>query len=218
MKPITGLVAIALLCAAADKKPPAARAENEKVAISATLLPDKESITRELGSDLGGYITVVRVELTPKTAEPLAVHLDDFLLRSYKDGQKSGALHPSQIAGQASLVVTSRPGGGIGAEQGGPVWGPGPGGTGRPRRLPGGEGAMGSHTAGVSEAQATMDPGNKQKEDPVLTVLKEKVLPEKETRDPVSGLLYFSLEGKHKPKQLALQYNGPAGKLTLEFR
>ncbi len=218
MKIITGLLGIALLCVAAEKKPPAAQAENEKVSISATLMADKESVARELGSDLGGHITVVRVEVTPKTAEPLALNREDFLLRSSKDGQRSGPLHPSQIAGRAALVVTSRPGGAIAAEQGGPIWGPGPGGTGRPQRLPGSQGAMGTSTAGVSEAQATMNTGNKQKEDPVLTVLKEKVLPDKETKDPVSGLLYFSLEGKHKPKQLALQYDGPAGKLRLEFR
>ena len=65
---------------------------------------------------------------------------------------------------------------------------------------------------------ATVDEGRKQKENPLLAVLKERVLPDKETAEPLAGLLYFSLEGKHKPKQLALQYAGTAGKLILEFK
>jgi hypothetical protein len=76
---------------------------------------------------------------------------------------------------------------------------------------------MGS-AAGPSEAQATVDEGAKKKEDPLMAVLKAKVLPEQETGEPLAGLLYFSLEGKHKPKQLSLQYNGPAGRLILEFK
>jgi hypothetical protein len=68
------------------------------------------------------------------------------------------------------------------------------------------------------EAKATVDDGGKAKEDPVLAVLKAKVLEEKEISAPASGLLYFSLEGKHKPKDLSLMYSGPAGRLILEFR
>ena len=49
-------------------------------------------------------------------------------------------------------------------------------------------------------------------------VLKTKILEEKKTTEPLSGLLYFSLEGKHKPKDLTLQYNGPAGRLVLAFK
>jgi hypothetical protein len=70
----------------------------------------------------------------------------------------------------------------------------------------------------VEEATVTAQSGAKDKENPVLAVLKQKVLPEKETSEPLAGLLYFSLEGKQKPKDLELQYNGPAGKLSLQFR
>jgi len=48
-------------------------------------------------------------------------------------------------------------------------------------------------------------------------VLNEKILPEKKTETPVSGLLYFPLE-KQKQKDLELWYNTPDGKLTLRFR
>ncbi|HWR49842.1 MAG TPA: hypothetical protein VN428_01965 [Bryobacteraceae bacterium] len=200
-----------------EKGPPTASGSNEKIGITATLLAEKAAIAAELGSDLGGNFTVVRVQVTPKDG-PLALSRDDFTLRSYKDGQKSGAFHPSQIAGRGALVVSS--GGGTAIMRGntGPVWGGGPGGPGgRPRQLPGQGGTAGMGSTS-SEAKATMDEGGKAKEDPVLAVLKAKVLEEKEITAPASGLLYFSLEGKHKPKQLSLMYSGPAGRLILEFR
>jgi hypothetical protein len=53
--------------------------------------------------------------------------------------------------------------------------------------------------------------------DALLEVLKAKQLPEKESSEPVEGFLYFPLDGKHKLKNLAVLYRGPAGKLDLEF-
>jgi hypothetical protein len=52
----------------------------------------------------------------------------------------------------------------------------------------------------------------------LLAVLKEKVLAEQEITEPLSGLLYFLLEGKHRPKDLELMYKGPAGRLSLRFK
>jgi hypothetical protein len=104
--------------------------------------------------------------------------------------------------------------GGLMSEDRGPVWG-GIGG-GRPRRM-GGEGAsLGNADAG--SAQAGFESGAGRKEDPLLAVLREKALPEKSASEPVAGLLYFLLDGKHKPKDLELRYDGPAGKLSLRFR
>ncbi|MBV9407012.1 MAG: hypothetical protein JO211_16810, partial [Acidobacteriaceae bacterium] len=51
----------------------------------------------------------------------------------------------------------------------------------------------------------------------LLEALKAKQLPEKESIEPVEGFLYFPLDGKHKLKNLAVLYRGPAGKLDLEF-
>jgi hypothetical protein len=53
---------------------------------------------------------------------------------------------------------------------------------------------------------------------PLLAVLTAKILPEKELTDTVSGLLYFQMVGKLKPKDLELHYKGPAGKLALRFK
>ena len=51
----------------------------------------------------------------------------------------------------------------------------------------------------------------------LLEILKAKQLPDKESTQPVEGFLYFPLDGKHKLKNLAVLYRGPAGKLDLEF-
>jgi hypothetical protein len=207
------------LCLAAEKKLPVAEAANDDLQITATLYPDKDAVREVLGSDLGGYFTVIRVELAPQGEKPLAVDRDDFLLRSFKDGQKSGAFEPSQIAGRGALVVsTTSSGGGVVSEDRGPVWGGVPGTGGRPDRMGGVTPPVVGNAAGQTETQATAKSGVGEKDNPLLAVLKDKVLPEKKTAAPLSGLLYFSLEGKHKPKDLELQYLGPAGKLVLKFR
>jgi hypothetical protein len=202
---------------AARKQPSQAEAANDKLQISATLLLDRESIQQELGSDLDGYFIVLKMQLTPNGTEPLALSLDDFLLRSFKDGQKCAPYAPSQIAGRATLVVNTRTeGGGPMAEDRGPVWGGIPGTGGRPERMSDGVPGMGN-APGQTRAQAKIIRGDKDKPNPLLAVLKEKVLQEGEISKPVSGLLYFSLEGKHKPKDLKLEYRGPAGPLNLQF-
>jgi hypothetical protein len=208
-----------LLLAAADKKPPVAETGNQRLGITATLYHDKEAVKEAVGSDLGGYFIVVRVELAPKDGQALNVLRDDFLLRSHSDGQKSGPFAPSQIAGRGALVVGRAVyGGGVAPnDPTGPVWGGIPGTGGMPQQLPQ-QGSGVGNMAGEEGATVTAQSGAKDKENPMLAVLKQKVLPEKEIREPLAGLLYFSLEGKHKPKDLELQYNGPAGKLTLQFR
>ncbi len=207
------------LSLAAEKKLPVAEADNDELQITATLYPDKDSVKEVLGSDLGGYFNVIRVELAPKGEKPLLVDRDDFLLRSFKDGQKSGAFEPSQIAGRGALVIsTTSSGGGVMSEDRGPVWGGIPGTGGRPGRMGGMDPPVVGNAAGQTEAVATAKSGVGEKENPLLAVLKDKVLPEKKIAEPLSGLLYFSLEGKHKPKDLELHYLGPAGKLVLKFR
>ena len=217
MRYISFLLVAAAVAQAADKGPVSADAANDRLALHATVYTTKEQVNEQLGSDLDGYFILVKLTVTPKDGKPLAVVRDDFLLRSYKDGQKSQPFAPTQIAGRGALVVSSQAGGGgMSGEQGGPGWG-GLGG-GPPMRMPGNNGGFGSTTADTSAANSTMRSGAKDKENPVLVVLKEKILPEKETAEPVAGLLYFSLEGKHKPKDLVLQYTGPAGKLSLSFK
>jgi hypothetical protein len=208
------LVALAATLAAADKGPPTATAANDQLALQATLYVGKDAVREQIGSDLGGYFILVKLEATPKGGKPLAVGPDDFLMRSFKDGQKSGAFAPTQIAGRAALVVGSGAGGSVVSERRGPSWG---GIGGPPRQMPVGGPTLGN-TESNAPATATVVTGDKKKPDPLLDALKKKILPTTTTSQPVSGLLYFSLEGKHKAKDLVLQYDGPAGRMKIQFR
>src|ERR1017187_9041463 len=154
-KAILGLC-LPLMAAAADKQPPTAQGGNEHVSISATLYQGKDAVRGLLGSDLGGYFIVVKVEMTPKGAKPLAIDRDDFLLRSYNDGQKCQPYAPSQIAGRASLAVVPVGGGDVSAERGGgPVFGiPG---TGMPTRLPGNQVGVGNTSTVPDHIEAKVD-------------------------------------------------------------
>ena len=195
----------------ADKKVPLRSAENGLVEITATAMIDSEAVKQALGSDLGGHYIVVEIHLTPKDAAKLAIRLDDFMLRTDKDGERTTPFAPSQIAGKGALVVST------GSASRGTVMAgaPGPPGMGPYGGL-GGGGIMGGGSDGATEARATMKSGSKDKADPMLAVLKEKILPEKETDAPVSGLLYFPME-KQKMKDLELIYTTPEGKLLLRF-
>lgn len=66
----------------------------------------------------------------------------------------------------------------------------------------------------VNSKMDTKSQGN----DKLLAALKAKQFPEKESIQPIEGYLYFPLDGKHKLKNLAVLYRGPAGKLDLEFQ
>jgi len=203
-----GLMCGALLCGA-DKKVPLRSTENGSVEITATAFADRESVKQVLGSDLGGHYIVVEVRLTPKDAAKVAIHLDDFTLKTDKDGERTTPFTPTQIAGKGALVVTT------GTASRGTVMAGAPGPPMGPYGGMGG-GVMGSGSEGATEARATMRSGSKDKADPMLEVLKEKILVEKETDAPVSGLLYFPME-KQKLKDLELIYTTPEGKLHLRF-
>ena len=198
----------------AQKKPVEGQASNDLLTITAKPYLDKQDIKQLLGTELEDTIVVFEIRLVPKPGTKLAVSRDDFELRSDKNGQHSTPFAPSQIAGSSVLVVYSTGGGGSAASQGaGPVWGPPMGG--RPQRI-GGDGATVGNSGGGTETAAQT--GGKTKENPLLALLEAKVPPEKEITEPLSGLLYFYLEGKHKPKDVELFYRGPAGKLSLRFK
>jgi hypothetical protein len=194
-----------LALGAAEKKLPIEQTSNDMIEIIATPIIDKDEIRQELGSDLGGDIVLVRVQVRPVSDKPVKISLDDFLLVSGKDGQRSQPFTPSQIAGDAALVLTPQGAkNGIGGNR--PKWS----GIAGPFGM--GTGSGGSSTPDT-KVESVHDKPN-----PVLTVLKEKVLQEKEITEPISGLLYFQMVGKFKPKDLEFHYKGPAGQLALRFR
>lgn len=202
---------------AGENKLPLEETSNELVDLSATALTTPEQIHQELGGDLGTGFIVVKVTLRPVSDKPVVISHDDFLLVDDNQGQRSRPFEPTQIAGSSSLIVTSKGArnGGLRGQSGGPIWG-GLGGAGS--RLPGGGGTAGNGTTDSSTAEAKVESASETHPNPILLALKTKVLPETSISEPVSGLLYFLLEGKVKSKDLRLSYKTPAGKLTLRFR
>jgi len=199
-----------------NQKPPEARGENESVVINATLYARPEAIKEVLGSDLDGHYIVVAVQFTPRFGKEVVVSRDDFLLKTDKDGSRTAPFAPSQIAGRGALVVSETGGGATGTpihDNTGPIWGGYPGSVGPPRRI-GGDGT-GATTPETTEAK--VNKGNKEKENPLVGVLKQKELPETKTGQPVSGLLYFPME-KQKPKDLELRYDVNGDKIVMRFR
>jgi len=213
-------VAASTLFASADKKLPIERTSNEFVEIAGTLL-DKDEIVKTFGSDLGGNIVVMRVTVRPLTEKPVRIDFDDFFLLDTGAGQRSAPYEPSQIAGNSVLIVT--PTGtrsGIGGNPRGPVWGGIPGTMGRPQQLPGNGGGVGNTGGEATTNETKVDTdANKDKPNPLLSALKEKVLPQKEVTDNTTGLLYFQIEGKKlKPKDLELHYKTPSGRIAMRFQ
>lgn len=201
------------LCAyAGEKHTPTGQVENKHVAIRATVYADKDGIKQLLGSDLGGFYVVVQVEMTPR--ETLKILRDDFMLRSDRDGEKAKPYSASEMLGNSVMVVSQTYGGGGGVMNnptpGGGVWGP-------PIFLPGAGSSIGNGSSEVSNDTTIKEDATKKK-DPMLAVLESKILPEKETEQAISGLLYFPMDPKQKPKQLELYYTTPSGRISLRFK
>lgn len=191
---------------------------NDQVEITATAHPDKESIKNVLGSDLGGNYVLVKVTISPRVAK-LPVHLDDFLLRTDRDGEKANPFTPSQIAGKGTLVISrgTSGGGGMMAESG-PMWGGYPGGYPGGMGVPMGGGGVGMGGGGVEGASAKVNNAAKEKDNPLLKTLKDNILVEGDYEKPVSGYLYFPMDPKQKLKDLELIYTTSSGKLSVRFR
>jgi hypothetical protein len=187
------------LCGA-DKKLPVEQSSNDLVEIEGTLVLDRDEIRKEVGSDLGGSIIMVRMRVRPLTEKPVRINLDDFFVISGKDGQRSTPYTPSQIAGASTLMVTPT----TSRQRGSTSFGLGPVLGGSPGTTP----------PVTNKVQNTDKPAD----NALLATLKEKVLPEKEVTEPASGLLFFQIEGKLKPKDLELYYKTPSGRLGMRFR
>ena len=210
------------LSAGSKKDTPIGTAGDEWVEMKADIYLALDEVHTAVGADVPPGIVVVKVSIKPRGNETLRLNNDDFQLLSYKDGQKSAPYTPTQIAGgttiQLKKATTSTIG--IGSVSNGPTWG-GLGGS-RPRELPGNGGGVGnsggvdSTTVEAGKVEESKDSKDK-KESKLLVALKEKQLKEGQIKDWESGLLYFPLEGKQKPKDLVLIFKSPAGRLVLAF-
>jgi hypothetical protein len=193
---------------------PDTSAGNEEVDVIATIFMTQEEATKELGMDPGPDIAILKVRVVPKTDKPVQVAADDFILLAHNDGERSKPFTPYEIAGQGALVVsnsadqkqpkekkTTTTGGLGGIMLGGGGGGNGMASPGNPRPV------------NINTKVDDKNPGNPK----LLEALKARQLPDKETSEPLEGLLYFRLSGKHKLKDMAVLYRGPAGKLNLDF-
>jgi hypothetical protein len=192
---------LALLVFAASKTIASGHGENDSMALDATLYIDGDAIKSIIGDDLGGHYIVAEIKLTPKYGKEISVLRDDFVLRTDKDGEKAQPYVGNQIAGQTALVVSGEQPAkkkGSGWTIGGPVMMGGPG-------MPNDPGPTGSTVK------------HDDKENPLKKTLDDKILVEKKTDKPVTGLLYFPME-KQKMKDLQLIYGTKDARIDLRFK
>ena len=187
-------VSALLLPAAGNKKiVGSARGENQDLILHVTLYLDADSVNQIVGSDLGGHFFVADVKVDPKYGKEISIDRDDFVLRTDKDGEKATPFAPSQIAGRAALVVPSQR---VGGNEGSILYG--------------GVAPKVNGPAVYKEGKESPNAAAQEK------TLNEKVLLEKKTDQPASGLLYYSME-KQKLKDLELTY-GPPGENRIALR
>ena len=202
------LIAGAALPLVAADRPAWRSVELEDVVFNVRLVRDLREITRLLGSDLDKEYILLELDVKPLYNATVQLSRDDFVLRSYRYGDRSFAQSPDRIAGEAVLVLTegrARSGGGIFAEQ--PSLGM-PGGIGAPAGIGGG---------GGSEIETRVS-AETQKETTLIGRLEQLELAMGPTRTQVRGYLYFQLNPKNKPKHLAFMYDGSAGQCKIPFK
>ncbi|MFN0100800.1 MAG: hypothetical protein ACKV2U_01790 [Bryobacteraceae bacterium] len=212
------LLAICATVLPGQVKRPPGQFENDRVLVESVIFADRESVKRMIGHDFDGSVAVVEITVTPRGGEALDVEREDWTLFSNKDAQKAPAFHPSQLAGQGAIVIKEQRGGGgimAGDNPNAPVIGGIPGTGGRPRSMGSGGGIGNSASQAVD---TTIETKNDDKANPLLAGLKSKELIYGKTMKSVKGLLYFSLDGKHKLKDLELWYRGPAGKFVISYK
>jgi hypothetical protein len=179
-----------LLSAGPKKTSGSAHGENEDLILTVTLYTDPADIQSLLGSDLGGHYFVAEVKVEPKYGKEISVDRDDFVLRTDKDGEREQPYEGSQIAGRSSLVV-----GRVAADAIG----------------------LTSSRIQINKGVTLKTEGSEDAPNPLRKTLDDKILPQKKTDKPVSGLLYFPME-KQKLKDLQLLYGSQENRITLRFK
>ncbi len=197
------LVIPALVASAAAKKTATATGENDDMVLTATLYTDPAELKSMVGSDLEGHYVIASVKIEPKYGKTVNIQRDDFLLRCFDGNDTSRPFVGSQIADQSTLVV-------------GKVT-EGDGKKAKPRLTLGGMGGATGPTTQYDNAPATVKENHDEKMSELAKTLDEKILPEKKTDQPFSGLLYFAME-KRKFKDMELTYGPKDSRITLRFK
>ncbi len=188
---------------AAKKTTSTATGENDDLILTATLHTDPADIKDMVTSDLDGHYIVAEVKVQPKYGKTVNLQRDDFLLRCFDGNDTSHPFVGSQIADQSTLVV-------------GKVT-EGEGKKAKPRLTLGGMGGMTGPTTQYDNAPATVKDNHDATQTALAKTLDSKILPEKKTDQPVSGLLYFAIE-KRKLKDMQLEYGPKDSRITLHFK
>lgn len=197
-----------LLMAAKKESPSMARGENLDLILNVTLYDDPAAVKELLGTDLDGHYIVADVRVEPKYGKEIVIDHSDFVLHTFKDGEKTTPFEPNQVAGKDAVILTHGPSQGAaspGMVLGGPIV------------LRGGSLGTGGGQTGDGGVKVTAPNGAPEKDNPLKKLLAEKVLPEKKTDQPAAGLLYFPME-KQKRKDLELTYGGRENRITLVFK
>src|ERR1700675_2244838 len=97
----------ALFAYGGDRKQLPGQAGNDDVDLEGSVILGHDEVTSVVGGDIGEGYVVVRMRVIPKGDKPLRIGPDDFTMISRKDGQRSMALAPSEIAGKGALIVRS---------------------------------------------------------------------------------------------------------------
>ena len=80
-------------------------AELDDVEFRARLVRDVNEIQSRLGDDLDREFILVELQVRPLYNSEVILSRDDFLLRSYRNNERSQAQSPDRIAGEAVLVL-----------------------------------------------------------------------------------------------------------------
>jgi hypothetical protein len=181
-------VAIALCAAPGAADKKSPAGQGEDESVAiSATLLSAEQVKQAVGTDFNNDFTVLDVRLTPKGGKPYPVHLEDFILRSEMTGDHSGPFVAAQIAGAGALNVAR-------------TYGNKP-----------------NPDTERSIEGTKLEMKDEEKPNAALDALKKKILAEKTTSEPVSGLLFFPLS-KEKAKHLILSYKTPQSRLRLSFK
>jgi len=207
MKHFTLLLCASIVMFGGDEKQLPNQAGNDNLDIHAAALLTAPDMRQALGGEdmQHGYV-IVKIKALAKTESPLRVGPDDFTLLSRKDGQRIPAASPHQVAGGGAVLIVkpaqNQPGG-DGTASGGTVWA---GVTVRKR------------STTVTNEDGSQAKPSQEADGPLVGLLTQKELPDKEIKSTAEGLLYFAIDSKVKPKDLSLIYNGQGGKLVVDFK
>ena len=185
-----------------------ARGENLDLILNVTLYDDPAAVKELLGTDLDGHYIVADVRIEPKYGKEIVIDHSDFVLHTFKDGEKTTPFEPNQVAGKDAVILSHGPSEGAaspGMVQSGPIV------------LRGGSLGAGKGQTGDGGVKITAPNATPEKDNPLKKLLAEKVLPEKKTDQPAAGLLYFPME-KQKRKDLELTYGGRENRITMVFK